>query len=66
MMARFSACVEKVFSLGSRMAALRDARPRLVIPTAGVFGSVFVMFATRRGALNALGSDLRIPSRPGR
>jgi hypothetical protein len=63
MMVRFSAYVEKVFSLGSRMAALRDARPRPVIPTTGVFASAFVMFATGRGALNALESDLRIPSR---
>jgi len=63
MMARFSAYVEKVFSLGSRVAALRNARPRPVIPTAGVFCSAFVMFATARKALNALESDLRIPSR---
>ena len=63
MMARFCAYVEKVFSWGSRMAALRDARPRPVIPTAGVFASAFVMFATGRGALHGLESDLRIPAR---
>jgi hypothetical protein len=63
MMARFSAYVEKVFSLGSRMIALSDARRRPVIPTAGVFTSAFVMFATGRGALNGLESDLRVPAR---
>jgi hypothetical protein len=40
-MARLCAYVEKVFSLGSRMAVLRDARPRPVIPTTGVFASAF-------------------------
>ncbi len=63
MMARFAAYVEKVFSLGKRMAGLRDARPRPVIPTTGVFASAFVMFATGRCALNALERDLRIPAR---
>jgi hypothetical protein len=63
MMARFSAYVEKVFSLGSRMAALRDVRCRPIIPTASVFASAFVMFATGRRALNALELDLRIPAR---
>jgi hypothetical protein len=63
MMARFAAYVEKVFSLGSRIAALRDARPRPTIPTTSIFASAFVMFATGRHALNALEPDLRIPAR---
>jgi hypothetical protein len=63
MMARFLAYGEKVFSLGSRMAGLVDARVRPMIPTRGVFASAFVMFATGRRALNALESDLRIPAR---
>jgi hypothetical protein len=63
MMARFCAYVEKVFSLGSRMAALCDARRRPQIPTAGIFASAFVMFVSGRGALNALEPDRRIPSR---
>lgn len=63
MMARFSAYVEKVFSLGLRMAGLHDARCRPVIPTSGVFASAFVMFATGRGSLHALESDLRVPAR---
>jgi hypothetical protein len=63
MMARFATYVEKVFSLGSRMAALRDGRCRPIIPTPRVFASAFVMFATGRRALNALEPDLRIPAR---
>jgi hypothetical protein len=63
MMARFCTYVEKVFSLRTRVAALRDARQNPMIPTASVFASAFVMFATARGALNGLESDLRIPSR---
>ena len=63
MMARFCTYVEKVFALGTRLGALRDARPRPVIPTASVFTSAFVMFATGRGSLHGLEPDLRIPSR---
>jgi hypothetical protein len=63
MMARFCAYAEKVFSLGHRMGGLRDARHKPVIPTSGVFASAFVMFATGRGSLHGLESDLRIPSR---
>ena len=63
MMARFVTYLEKVFSFGTRMAALRDERCRPVISTPKVFASAFVMFATGRRALNALESDLRIPAR---
>ena len=63
MMARFCAYAEKGFSLGTRMGMLRDARLRPLIPTTSVFASAFVMFATGRGALHGLESDLHIPSR---
>lgn len=63
MMARFCAYVEKVFDLGARLGALRDARLRPLIPTSGVFASVLVMFASGRKSLNALEPDLRIPAR---
>jgi hypothetical protein len=63
MMARFCVYVEKVFALGSRLAALRDARRKPVIPTAGVFASALTMFATARGSLHGLESDLRVPAR---
>jgi hypothetical protein len=63
MMSRFCAYVEKMFSLGMLMAALRDARPRPMIPTQAAFASAFVMFATARGSLNGLEPDRRVPAR---
>jgi len=63
MMARFCAYVEKLFALGSHIAAMRDRRLRPIIPTHAVFASAFAMFATGRGALHSLESDLRIPVR---
>ena len=65
MMSRFCAYVEKMFSLGMLMAALRNARPRPMIPTQAAFASAFVMFATARGSLNGLEPDRRMPARFG-
>jgi hypothetical protein len=62
-MARFCAYVEKVFQLGQRFPTLTDARLRPRIKTAAAFASVFTLFATRRGSLNGLEPDLRIPAR---
>src|SRR5437016_10116110 len=62
-MARFCAYVEKVFHLGARFPTLTDGRLRPRIPTAAAFASVFTLFATRRGSLNGLEQDLRIPAR---
>jgi hypothetical protein len=62
-MARFCAYVEKVFGLGSQLAHLTDARINPQIPTQAAFASVFTLFATRRGSLNGLEQDLRIPAR---
>src|SRR5947209_20450582 len=62
-MARFCAYVDKVFGLGSQLAHLTDARFYPQIPTATAFASVFTLFATRRGSLNGLEQDLRIPAR---
>jgi hypothetical protein len=62
-MARFCAYVEKVFRLGAHLPALTDARPRPRIPTAAAFVAAFTLFATRRGSLNGLEQDLRIPAR---
>ncbi len=61
MMARFCAYVEKVFGLGQRFPTLTDSRLRPRIPTAAAFASVLTLFATRRGSLNGLEPDLRIP-----
>jgi hypothetical protein len=62
-MARFCAYAQKVFGLGQRLPSLTDTRVRPCIPTAAVFASLFVLFATRRGSLNGLEPDLRIPGR---
>ena len=62
-MARFCAYVEKLFGLGSQLGKLTDNRTDPQIPTAAVFASVFTLFATRRGSLNGLEQDLRIPVR---
>jgi hypothetical protein len=62
-MARFCAYVEKIFGLGSQLSRLTDTRIYPQIPTATAFASVFTLFATRRGSLNGLEQDLRIPAR---
>jgi hypothetical protein len=62
-MARFCAYVEKIFKLGSQLGRLTDTRIYPQIPAATVFASVFTLFATRRGSLNGLEQDLRIPAR---
>jgi len=62
-MARFCAYAEKIFGLGSQLGKLIDARRSPRIPTAAVFASGLILFATRRGSLNGLEQDLRIPAR---
>jgi hypothetical protein len=62
-MARFCAYVDKVFGLGKQLLTLTDSRLRPRIPIAAAFASVFTLFATRRGSLNGLERDLRIPAR---
>ena len=62
-MARFCAYAEKVFRLSERFPTLTDSRPRPRIKTAAAFAGAFTLFATRRGSLNGLEQDLRIPAR---
>jgi hypothetical protein len=62
-MARFCAYADKVFDLGSQLGQLTDTRTRPQIPTAAAFASAFTLFATRRGSLNGLEPDLRLPAR---
>jgi hypothetical protein len=62
-MARFCAYIDKVFGLGRRLATLTDSRVRPRIQTAAAFAAAFTLFATRRGSLNGLEPDLRIPAR---
>jgi hypothetical protein len=62
-MARFCASAEKVFRLPQRFPTLTDSRARPRIKTAAAFAAAFTLFATRRGRLNGLEQDLRIPAR---
>lgn len=63
MMRRFCRYIEKVFGCSRWLAGLGDTRPRPQIPTSTVFASVLMMFATRRGSLNALEVSLRTADR---
>src|SRR4051794_21532655 len=74
-MARSCASVEKVFQLGKRLSTLTDSRPRPRIPPlpdprpgpptppAALSAAVFPLSAPRRGSLNGLDQDLRVPAR---
>jgi len=62
-MARFCRYVDKVFAFGQRASSLTDRRCHPRIPTAAVWASVFFLFVLRRGSLNAMESDLRVPRR---
>ena len=57
MMHRFCAYVEKVFPFQEPLQTLTDSRPQPVIPTASVFLTAFVMFATVRRSLNGVEPD---------
>jgi hypothetical protein len=58
MMSRFCRYVEKVFDFGQRVKLIQDNRHKPRIPTATIWLSVFLMFATRRGSLNAIEGEL--------
>ena len=58
MMLRFCRYVEKVFDFGQRVKAIRDSRQKPRIPTAAIWLSAFLMFAIRRGSLNAIESEM--------
>ena len=65
MMSRFCRYVEKVFDFAQRVQAIQDTRQKPRIPTAALWLSVFLMFATRRGSLNAIESELHRSKRFG-
>jgi hypothetical protein len=58
MMSRFCRYVEKLFDFAQRVKAIQDSRQKPRIPTAAIWLSAFLMFATRRGSLNAIESEL--------
>ena len=63
MLSRFLRYVDKVFDFGHQVQTMVDRRVRSVIPASAVWFSGFLMFATRRGSLNGLQADLRVPGR---
>lgn len=63
MMARFCRYIDKVFAFGQKIGSLHDKRKHPRIPTAAVWGAVFLLFVLRRGSLNAMESALRVPRR---
>jgi len=63
MMSRFCRYVEKVFGLTEMMGQLKDSRAAARIGTGTVWLSGLVMFALRRGSLNAIEGEFRMPRR---
>ena len=63
MMRRFCQYIEKVVHMSDVVGELTDGRARPQIPTWSVWMSAFMMMAMRRGSLNALESDIRVPRR---
>jgi len=63
MMRRFLRYADKVFDIGQVAATLRDARVEPRIPTGAIWMSALVMFVTRRGSLNGIEKELRVPKR---
>jgi len=63
MLSRFFRYLDKVFDFGLWVEGLSDARVRTQCSTASIWLSGFMMFAMRRGSLNAIEQDLRVPKR---
>lgn len=63
MLTRFCRYVDKVFGFQSLLETLTDGRRQPQISTAAVFLSVMMLFVLRRGSLNAVEQDLRMPRR---
>lgn len=60
---RFAEYIDKVYSFGSRVAALRDSRKAPQIPTSAVFLSAFFPLVFRCRSLLGAEGMLRIPGR---
>lgn len=63
MLARFLHYTGKVFDLGHAVQTVADDRPHPQIPTRAVWSSALAMMVTRRGSLNAIEAELRMPKR---
>jgi len=60
---RFCCYIDKVCDFGGIFRGIHDTRQRPRISTSAIWSSAFFMFAMRRGSLNAIESDLRVPKR---
>jgi hypothetical protein len=63
MMSRFCCYIDKVFDFSERVRAIHDTRQKPRIPTSAIWLSALFMFVMRRGSLNAMESELRVPKR---
>ncbi len=63
MLSRFFRYIDKVFDFGLLVDGISDSRVRPQRSTASIWLSGFMMFAMRRGSLNAIEQDLRVPRR---
>ncbi len=62
-MRRFCGYIDKVFGFTASLRTLCDTRVGPQIPTSSVWATAFFTIATRRGSLNAIESELRVPGR---
>jgi hypothetical protein len=63
MLSKFLRYVEKVYDFDRSVHKLKDSRLKPQIPTSSVWLSGFLMYLTRRGSLNAMEKELRLPKR---
>ena len=63
MFGRFLRYVHKIFDFGQAVDMVDDSRVEPRIPTAAIWTSAFVMMATRRGSLNGIDQEMRLPKR---
>ena len=63
MLRRFFDYVDKVFNFSESLSKITDTRSKPQIDTQSVLMSSFIMQLTRRGSLNALDSELRLPEK---
>ena len=63
MLRRFFDYADKVFNFSESLSTITDTRSKPQIDTQSVLMGSFIMQLTRRGSLNALDSELRLPKK---
>jgi hypothetical protein len=63
MLRRFFDYADKVFDLSKSLSQITDIRSRPKIDTQSILMSSLIMQLTRRGSLNALDTELRLPKK---